>query len=356
MIRKLLAVGVIALFFFGAATYFGFRWLHSPMAVSGDSFVYSLPKGGSLSMAARELEREGVLDHRRLLTLYARLTGRDSVKAGEYRLQPGETPATLLRKLERGEVITYQATLVEGWTFRDALAYLQAQPRLKLVLNSDDALEGFIAGLNLPGNHPEGWFFPDTYQYVAGNNDRDILLQAHQRMRDVLATEWENRAGALPYESSYEALIMASIVERETGVPDERGQIAGVFVRRLEQNMRLQTDPTVIYGLAENYDGNLRRQHLSQKTAYNTYMIRGLPPTPIALPGQEAIHAALHPEEGDALYFVAKGDGSHQFSATLEEHNRAVQNYQVRRRVRNYQSAPPVPDASGETEKAIESQ
>lgn len=355
MIRRLLAVVVIAIFLSGAAVYFGFRWFHSPLAVSGDSYLYTLPKGGSLSMAVRDLEREGVLEHGRLLTLYARLMGRDAVKAGEYQLRSGDSPATLLRKLERGEVLSYQATLVEGWTFRNALAYLQAQPKLKIVLDKDEALDSFIAGLNLPDNHPEGWFFPDTYQYVAGNSDRDILIQAHQRMRDVLATEWANRAGALPYDSSYEALIMASIVERETGVPAERGKIAGVFVRRLEQNMRLQTDPTVIYGLADSYDGNLRRRHLSQKTPYNTYMVKGLPPTPIALPGQEAIHAALHPAEGDALYFVAKGDGSHRFSATLEEHNRAVQDYQVRRRARNYQSAPPVPAASGKAEEPIES-
>lgn len=309
-------------------------------------------------MVARDLEGEGILDHGRLLTLYARLSRQDAVRAGEYRLEAGDSPATLLTKLLRGEVVTYQATLVEGWTFNDALAYLQAQPKLTKALGTDEALEAFIGELDLPGDHPEGWFFPDTYRYVAGNSERDILLQAHRRMRDVLEAEWTKRMGELPYSSSYEALVMASIVERETGVPEERGQIAGVFVRRLEQNMRLQTDPTVIYGLADQYDGNLRRSHLSERNPYNTYVIKGLPPTPIALPGQEAIHAALHPEEGDALYFVAKGDGSHQFSATLEEHNRAVQNYQVRRRAQDYQSSPPpvspvelpAAEAAGESE------
>lgn len=344
MIRRLIGLAVVlALTSMGALFYFGYQWLRSPLQVSEDGYVYTVPRGGSLSLLSRDLHREGILQHPRIWVAYARIKGRDGIKAGEYRLTGDDTPASLLGKLERGEVITYQATLVEGWTFRDALAYLQARPKVDIKLSDDEALNAFLAELELPGGHPEGWFFPDTYQYVAGNSDRDILLQSHRRMRDVLATEWANRAGALPYASSYEALVMASIVERETGVSHERGEIAGVFVRRLENNMRLQTDPTVIYGLADNYDGNIRRRHLSQDTPYNTYRINGLPPTPIALPGREAIHAALHPAEGDALYFVARGDGSHQFSASLEEHNRAVQKFQIRRRNSDYQSAPPNP-------------
>lgn len=341
MLRKLFGLAAVALIAASVALYLAYGWLYSPLSVGEDGYVYTVEKGGSLSQLSRDLQRDGILEHPRLLSLYARLSSQDAIKAGEYRLTPGETPASLIAKLERGEVITYRATLVEGWTFRDALLYLQARPKIKVVLDDSDTLETFLAGLELPNNHPEGWFFPDTYQYVAGNSDRDVLLQAHARMRDVLATEWANRAGALPYENSYEALIMASIVERETGAPSERGQIAGVFVRRLEKNMRLQTDPTVIYGLADNYDGNIRRQDLAQETPYNTYRINGLPPTPIALPGQEAVRAALHPEEGESLYFVAKGDGRHQFSATLEEHNRAVQEFQIRRRNKDYRSAPP---------------
>lgn len=354
MLRKLSALAGLLFLAAGVAVFFGYQWLHSPLSVEEGGYVYTLPKGGSLSSLSRDLNREGILSHPRLMTFYARLTGQDAVKAGEYRLAADDTPASLLGKLQRGEVVTYQATLVEGWTFRDALAYLQSQPKLEVLLGTAEALAEFLSRLDLPGDHPEGWFFPDTYQYVAGNSDREILLQAHQRMRDVLATEWAGRVGALPYDSSYEALIMASIVERETGVPEERDQIAGVFVRRLENRMRLQTDPTVIYGLAEQYDGNIRRRHLSQKTPYNTYMIKGLPPTPIALPGQEAIHAALHPEDGDSLYFVAKGDGSHHFSATLEEHNKAVREFQIRRRSSDYQSAPkPVPsqDAAPDAEQ-----
>ncbi|MGQ9425305.1 endolytic transglycosylase MltG [Gilvimarinus sp. F26214L] len=351
VLRKLLILAGLALVVAAAGVFYGYQWLHSPLTMEGETFEYTLPKGGSLSLLARDLGRAGVLEHPRLLSAYGRLTGRDHVRAGEYRLTPQDTPATLLDKVERGEVISYLATLVEGWTFRDALNYLQAQPKIEVLLDDDAALEQFLTSLELPGDHPEGWFFPDTYRYVAGNSDREILLQAHRRMRDVLATEWEGRAGALPYSDSYDALIMASIVERETGVPHEREEIAGVFVRRLEQNMRLQTDPTVIYGLADSYDGNIRRRHLSEHTPYNTYMIRGLPPTPIALPGREAIHAALHPAEGEALYFVARGDGSHKFSTTLEEHNKAVQEFQVRRRAKDYQSAPPAP-GSTEAEEA----
>ncbi len=186
----------------------------------------------------------------------------------------------------------------------------------------------------------EGWIYPDTYSYTKGTRDIDVLRRAYQRMQQVLAEEWEARSQPLPLSSPYEALILASIVEKETGAPEERAAIAGVFVRRLQKNMRLQTDPTVIYGMGDNYRGNIRRSDLTRYTPYNTYKIDGLPPTPIANPGREAIHASLHPAPGKALYFVAKGDGRHQFSATLVEHNRAVQVYQKRQRRQDYRSSP----------------
>ena len=232
-----------------------------------------------------------------------------------------------------------QVTLVEGWTYAQALAALHSHPRLSAILAGLDT-EQQLAAMAIEVSHPEGWFFPDTYRFTAGMSDADILRRAHQRMRQVLAEEWEARSPDLPYEDAYQALIMASIVERETGQPSEREQIAGVFVRRLRSNMRLQTDPTIIYGLGSDFDGNIRRRHLRQATPYNTYVIRGLPPTPIALPGREAIRAALHPDDSQALYFVAKGDGSHQFSNTLEEHNKAVRHYQITQRNKNYRSAP----------------
>lgn len=350
LMRKLMLMVVLLLLAAAGLVGYAFHWLNAPLDVPGDDYVYVLAAGGSLSGASRDLDQQGILRHGRWLSLYGRLTGRAGVRAGEYRLSGADTPHTLLDRFERGDVITYQVTLVEGWTFRQALKALQAQEKIRATLDSPEAIEHFIAGLDVPDNHPEGWFFPDTYRYVAGNSDGEILAQAHQRMRGVLAVEWENRAGALPYKDPYEALIMASIVERETGVAEERGQIAGVFVRRLERNMRLQTDPTVIYGLADAYDGTIRRSHLRQKTPYNTYVINGLPPTPIALPGLDAIRAALNPEEGTTLYFVAKGDGSHQFSETLEEHNRAVRQYQHQRRA-DYRSSPAPISASNEQEE-----
>jgi len=228
---------------------------------------------------------------------------------------------------------------LEGWTFQQALNHLQEQEKLSATLAGLNAQQ-LSAALALEGLNPEGLFFPDTYQYVYGDSDVTILKRARKLMTEVLDEAWSNRAESLPYNSAYEALIMASIVERESGHASEREDIAGVFVRRLRKGMRLQTDPTVIYGMGVAYDGNLRKKDLRKPTPYNTYVIKGLPPTPIALPGKEAIEATMHPAPGDALYFVAKGDGSHQFSASLEEHNRAVQHYQVKARTSDYRSAP----------------
>lgn len=336
---SLLALTALVVLTFAGGVYL-YRWWHAPLTLSATGTEYTLSAGSSLSRAAYDLHQKGILEHPRAFTLTARVFHKVKVKAGEYRFDVGDTPATLLEKLNNGDVITYKVTLVEGRTFHEALMHLQRQEKITTTLNSPGAIAQFVHSLDLKNDHPEGWFFPDTYRYVAGTTDADILKQAYSKMRDVLATEWETRADYLPYNDSYEALIMASIVERETGLASERQQIAGVFVRRLQKHMRLQTDPTVIYGLGENYQGNIRREHLSQLTPYNTYMIVGLPPTPIALPGKDAIHAALHPDDGDALYFVAKGDGSHYFSATLEEHNQAVRRYQVTQRARDYQSTP----------------
>jgi UPF0755 protein len=281
-----------------------------------------------------------VLSSPRLFILYARITEKTKLEIGEYLLVKGSSHEQLLSLLQSGNVITYKVTLVEGKTFNDFLNTLASHKKLLTTLGLGASHQSILEQLNVSEVHPEGWFFPDTYQFASGTRDVDILMQAHQKMKKVLAEEWETRAEGLPYNSAYEALIMASIIEKETGVAYERAEIAGVFVRRLQKGMRLQTDPTIIYGLGDEYQGNIRRKHLTQKTPYNTYVIDGMPPTPIAMPGREAIHAALHPKAGNTLYFVAKGDGSHYFSATLAEHNNAVMEYQIKKRSSQYQSSP----------------
>ncbi|MFT6165275.1 MAG: UPF0755 protein [Zhongshania aliphaticivorans] len=235
---------------------------------------------------------------------------------------------------------------MEGWTLAQLLRYLETQDLLEKQELSQNA--DLWAQLNITepmAQEPEGLFFPDTYDYYRGDKVSLILTRAYQRMQRVLADEWEARADNLPYANPYEALIMASIIEKETGVAYERAEIAGVFVRRLQTGMRLQTDPTVIYGLGDSYQGNLRGSHLrDDSNTYNTYRQNGLPPSPIALAGREAIYAALHPADGDAVFFVAKGDGTHYFSATLKEHEAAVKRYQVQKRRADYRSAPPLPE------------
>jgi UPF0755 protein len=253
------------------------------------------------------------------------------LQVGEYALGHGMTPSTLLAKLEQGRVIQHRFTVVEGWNFRE----------LRLALAAETALEQTLPGLpdeevmrrlGAGGEHPEGRFLPETYHYTRGISDLDLLKRTYLAMRGALDAAWEKRQPDLPISTPYEALVLASIIEKETGVARERPEIAGVFVRRLRLGMKLQTDPTVIYGLGASFDGNLTRNHLQTPTPWNTYTQFGLPPTPIALPGRAAIEAALDPAPGEALYFVSRGDGSHVFSKTLAEHNRAVVQYQLRRR------------------------
>lgn len=271
--------------------------------------------------------------------LYSSLTDMDGrMHVGEYRLQPGDSLLSLLEKMDRGEVIQRSLTLVEGWNFRELRVRLAAQDTLTHTLDSltDDQI---MEKLGRPGQHPEGWFAPETYFYTRGTSDLTLLRRALERQEALLEEAWSQRDDDLPIDSPYEALILASIIEKETGVPDERPEIAGVFTNRLRKGMRLQTDPTVIYGMGEAYDGNIRRSDLRRPTPYNTYTISGLPPTPIAMPGQEAILAAVQPAQTESLYFVARGDGSHYFSKTLAQHQKAVRDYQLRRR-EGYRSSP----------------
>lgn len=327
MLLALLALAVSAL---GALQYFK-QWYAEPMALPDAGLHYQLKVGGSLSGAASDLAVQNILKHPQVLTLYARLSGQGEVRAGDYRLEPGLTPRQFMKMLNTGNVVSYTVTLIEGWTFAQAVQALAESERIdsRLAGQSTDAQ---LAMLDLPIEHPEGWFYPDTYHYTGGTTDIAILQRAYLKMRQTLDELWPERDAGLPYQTPYEALTMASIVERETGASWERRKIAGVFVRRLDNNMRLQTDPTVIYGMGDTYQGKIGRADLRRPTPYNTYVIRGLPPTPIALPGGQAVYASMHPDPGSELYFVAKGDGTHAFSDTLEDHNNAVRQYQIQRR------------------------
>ena len=341
MIRKLvLLVLVITLSLLLAKREIETRW-QQPLVLPSEGMRLTVAPGDSLRAIAEKLHDEGVLPHPQLVILYARWTGLDQkIKHGEYLLAPVMTAPSLLELLASGRVIQYQVTLPEGITLARALDILAQQDELAVTLSGlEDERLGVLVQ---PHTHAEGLFFPDTYHYARGASDWDILQRAHQTMTSILEQEWQDRDPDLPYETPYDALIMASIIERETGVPEEREQIAGVFVRRLQRGMRLQTDPTVIYGVGDAFDGNLKRAHLADEdNAYNTYRYAGLPPTPIALPGRAAIHAALHPAQGSDLFFVARGDGGHVFSATLAEHEAAVREYQLRRR-KDYRSSPEV--------------
>jgi UPF0755 protein len=300
--------------------------------------VLDVPRGATLNGLLRVFEEHGVVAsgrQRLYLSWYARLNGQArALKAGEYRIEPGLRAMDLTALLASGRVVLHELTLVEGWTFAQALAAVRAHAAITPSLPEGDAVEALMEALGASGQHPEGRFQPDTYRFPRGTTDVEFLRRAHQALARALAEEWAGRAPDLPYATPDEALVMASIVERETGRAGERGAIAGVFVRRLQRGMRLQTDPSVIYGLGGAFDGNLRKHDLLADGPYNTYTRGGLPPTPICLPGRAALHAALHPAPGQTLYFVARGDGSHQFSETHAEHEAAVRKYQLKRRDR----------------------
>ncbi len=271
-----------------------------------------------------------IIDDPWLFILLAKVKGVETrVRAGEYEIKVEMTPEELLEKFIQGSAIQYSLTVIEGWSFHQMLTAIEDDPVIEYTLG-DKTDEEIMGLLGYPDQHPEGLFFPDTYRFPKGTSDVDFLRRAYHVMQKHLTREWNQRASGLPLQSSYDALILASIIEKETGAGFERPLISGVFIQRLKKNMRLQTDPTIIYGLGENFDGDIRFRDLKKDTPYNTYLHAGLTPTPIALPGLEAIRAALHPAKTEALYFVSKGDGTHQFSATLEEHNAAVKRYQLK--------------------------
>jgi UPF0755 protein len=308
------------------------RALDEALSVPEEGYAYVLPPGGSLSRVAKDLAAHGVLENPRSLVIYARWNGQaGAIKAGEYRIEAGTTAIGLLDQLVAGRVVQHALTLVEGWTYAQMMAVIEADDRLEHTLTGL-AAEDVMARLGFPGVHPEGRFFADTYHFPRGTTDVEFLRRAYAAMRSYVESAWAGREEGLPFATPDEALTLASIVEKETGEAGERPRIAGVFVERLRKGMRLETDPTVIYGMGDAFDGNLRRRDLRTDTPYNTYVRKGLPPTPIAMPGAAAIDAVMHPHVDGALFFVSKGDGSHHFSATYEEHQRAVDRYQRRRR------------------------
>lgn len=329
------SIGVAVLIAAALAFAVSYRsFLATPLAVQEEGLEFSIPSGTAFSTLAGRLEADGVIEHAGWLKLHGRLTGKaERIQAGEYRIAPGTTPAEFVDQLTSGDVILHAFTIVEGWNRWELMQALREEPKLVHTLTEED-WPAFLGELGAESDSPEGLFLPETYRFPGNTSDRELLKQAHELLEETLQAEWELRATGLPFDTPYEALILASIIEKETAKADERPQIAGVFVRRLEKRMRLQTDPTVIYGIGPDFNGDLTRRDLRSDTPYNTYTRGGLPPTPIAMAGRAAITAALHPEDGDALYFVATGlgDGSHAFSASREEHDRAVEAYLARLR------------------------
>lgn len=327
-IKSLLVSLLVAVLAGGGAAAWVLHWHGAPLPVI-DRAVVVLEPGEPFARFAGRLHERGVVEHPRLLTWYARLTGdARRVRAGEYEITGTDSPASLLARLVAGDVVTYRVKIVEGWTIMQALSMIAAHPALEHTLGHV-TVHTLLDELGLPAGHAEGLFYPDTYQFVRGDSDADILRRAYVRMQAVLAEAWQERDSGLPYDSPYEVLIAASLIEKETGREADRPVISQVFSLRLQLGMRLQTDPSVIYGLGEQFDGNLRRADLRRANEYNTYLNRGLPPTPIALPGRNSIQAAVHPADGEFLYFVSRGDGSSQFSVSLEEHEEAVRRYQL---------------------------
>lgn len=328
--RFLAAAGVVVVVGLAAVAGGYVYWqqrLSAPVTLE-EPALYQVPAGAGFNQVVRELESQGFIKDAWAFQLLARVEPErvPRLRVGEYQLTPGMSGLELIALLGSNNVVTYPLTIPEGWTFRQMRELLDSAPKLenRTAALSDDEI---MSLLDREGTFPEGWFFPDTYRYHLGMSDVDILRQALSRMEQILEEVWDGRDDDLTIDTPYEALIMASLIERETGAPEERREIAGVFKRRMEQGMRLQTDPTVIYGMGERYEGRITRADLREATPYNTYVIDGMPPTPIALPGRASLEAAVSPLPGETLYFVSRGDGTHHFSRTLREHNNAVNRY-----------------------------
>ncbi|MBI3561406.1 MAG: endolytic transglycosylase MltG [Gammaproteobacteria bacterium] len=318
------------------------RFLSTPLQLPREDYTIEVKPGATLRRVAKQLAAQGIVNKPQYLLWYARwYKQNDRIHVGEYRIEPADTPATLLDHMLQGRVIQYAITIIEGWTFEQLLQVINSDPVLQHTLRGLDH-QAIMLRLGHPGIYPEGHFLPDTYQFPRGTTDLAFLQRAYQAMEGFITAQWQQRDTAIAPRSIEEALTLASIVEKETGLASERSAISGVFNRRLLKRMKLQSDPTVIYAMGERFKGNLRKRDLSIASPYNTYQVYGLPPTPIALPGKAAIEATLHPDKTDNLYFVSKNDGSGQsyFSATLEQHNNAVMKYQLKGRQRPFSSTP----------------
>ena len=325
VLKKLVAL--LTLLVLAAAAGFIY-WARDPLMPADSAAIeFNVAQGSSIRAAMRQVQQAGVPASPLLMEVLARGSGTRSLKAGSYRVEGGTTPLSLLDTLARGNTIKESLTIIEGWNFAQMRAEISRQKYLRQ--DSADMDVPTLMQKVAPGySFPEGLFYPDTYFFDRGTSDLLVLQQAHQRMLKMLDEAWAKRAPQLPFKEPYDALIMASIVEKETGAPADRQKVAAVFVNRLKRGMLLQTDPTVIYGIGPTFDGNLRKVDLQTDTPYNTYTRSGLPPTPIALPGRAALNAALNPAATEALFFVARGDGSSEFSNNLDDHNRAVNKYQ----------------------------
>jgi UPF0755 protein len=325
LIKKLIVTGAIV----AVAAVGTFQWWSGrPITTDGSAIPFAVASGSGVAGAAQQMVTAGVPINTFMFGMLARVTGQAGrIKAGSYELDPNTSPRALLDKLVRGDFAQDQLTVIEGWTFRQMRQVVDAAPNLKhdTAKLSDAEL---LAKFDPDFKAAEGLFFPDTYLFAKGSSDIDIYKQAHEMMMKRLKAAWDKRDQGLPYQTPYQALIMASLVEKETGKKSERAMIAGVFVNRLRTGMLLQTDPTVIYGMGDKYAGKIRKKDLETDTPYNTYTRPGLPPTPIALPGVESLAAALAPAKTEALYFVSRGDGTSHFSINLNEHNKAVNQYQ----------------------------
>ncbi len=334
-LTKAFGILAVALIVIGAAAFWQVhRFLDSAVNVPDDGTSFEIAPGTPFARVSQRLADEGIIAYPTMLRIYARVSGKaGSVHAGEYLIEPGTTTAGLLEQFTSGDVLLYSFTIVEGWNRWDLLRELHAHPQIDAQMSQED-WPALLGELGADTQNPEGLFLPETYHFPRNTSDRKLLKQAYELMQTVLSEEWPKRDPDAPVTSPYEALVLASIVEKETARADERHRIAGVFARRLGKRMRLQTDPTVIYGIGPGFNGNLTRRDLRTDTPYNTYTRGGLPPTPIAMPGRDAIRAALHPAPGNELYFVATGlgDGSHKFSATKAEHDAAVSEYLKRLR------------------------